>query len=31
VKNGVHLPEDVSVEVAKARAQQAAGAPACGL
>ncbi len=31
VKNGVHLPEDVSVEIAKARAQQAASAPACGL
>ena len=31
VKNGVHLPEDVSVEVAKARAQQAASAPACDM
>ncbi len=30
VKNGVHLPEDVSVEIAKAKAQQLAGAPACG-
>ena len=27
VKNGVHLPEDVSVEIAKARAQQTTGAP----
>jgi xanthine dehydrogenase accessory factor len=31
VKNGVHLPEDVSVEIAKAKAQQAAGAPACDM
>ncbi|HEX7642740.1 MAG TPA: XdhC family protein [Burkholderiaceae bacterium] len=29
VKNGVRLPEEVSVEAAKVKAQQAASAPAC--